>query len=100
MREAREEANADIEIVGLLGVYSIPRIGQVQLLYEARLKSPDVSPGDETLETRLVDWDDIPWDRIAFPSVHWILKKHRELGGRIEFCTASNAQEDIPPMPR
>jgi ADP-ribose pyrophosphatase YjhB (NUDIX family) len=100
MREAREEANADIEIVGLLGVYSIPRIGQVQLLYEARLRNPDVSPGDETSETRLLRWDEIPWDEIAFPSVHWILRKHHELDGRLEFCTASNAWEDIPPMPR
>src|SRR5271156_4529673 len=34
-REAQEEALADIAIDGLLAVYSIPRISQVQLIYRA-----------------------------------------------------------------
>src|SRR5678816_2859720 len=33
MREAREEAGAEIEIDGLLGVYSVARISQIHLLY-------------------------------------------------------------------
>src|SRR5690606_12096122 len=35
-REALEEANARLAIDALLGVYSIPRISQVQLMYRAR----------------------------------------------------------------
>ena len=45
LREAWEEARARIEIEGLLAVYSVPRIGQVQLLYRARLLDPAVEPG-------------------------------------------------------
>ena len=37
LREAWEEARARIELEGLLAVYSVERIGQVQLLYRARL---------------------------------------------------------------
>lgn len=73
VREAREEACADISLDLLLAVYSIPRISQVQLIYRARLKVPNFAAGPESLEVRLFDWDDIPWTEIAFPSVHWAL---------------------------
>ncbi|MCH8686061.1 NUDIX hydrolase [Pedomonas mirosovicensis] len=77
-REAREEACADIRITGLLAVYSIPRISQVQLIYVAELTG-GFAPGPESLEVRLFDWDDIPWDELAFPSVHWALRHRREV---------------------
>ncbi len=38
-REAREEACATIEIDRLLAMYSVARIGQVQIMYRARLAS-------------------------------------------------------------
>lgn len=79
MREAREEAGAEIAIESLLAVYSVPRISQVQVIYAARLLSPEVKAGIETLETRLALWDEIPWDDIAFPSVRWALGHWREL---------------------
>lgn len=73
-REAYEEAMANLEIECLLAVYSIPRISQVQLIYRARLNSPDVKPGIESQDVMLVGWDEIPWDDLAFPTVHWGLK--------------------------
>lgn len=72
-REAWEEAQARIAIDGLLAVYDIPRIGQVQLIYRARLTSPEIGAGPESLEVQLFAWDEIPWDDLAFPSVHWAL---------------------------
>ena len=45
MREAREEANAEIAIDRLLAVYTIPRIAQVQIMYLARLTSDTISRG-------------------------------------------------------
>lgn len=77
MREAREEANAEIRIRDLLAIYSIPRIAQVQIMYRAELLSPDISAGEESLEVELFAWDDIPWDALAFPSVHWALTQYR-----------------------
>ncbi len=76
-REALEEANATIAIADLLAVYTVPRISQVQLMYRATLES-DISPGVESLEVGLFGWDDIPWDDLAFPSVHWALGHDRE----------------------
>lgn len=90
LREAWEETRARIEIDQLLAVYSIPRISQVQLIYRARLLSPDVSPGEESLEVGLFDWDRIPWDELAFPSVGWALEHHREVADASAFAPRSN----------
>ena len=82
-REAWEEARARIEIDGLIAVYSVPRIAQVQLLYGARLLDPaEVGPGPESLEVRLVGWDAIPWNELAFPTVAWVLRRAMGLRGR------------------
>lgn len=77
-REAQEEALAAIKIDALLAVYTIPRISQVQMIYRASLHRPDFAAGEESLEVALFDWSKIPWDEIAFPSVHWALEHHRQ----------------------
>lgn len=77
-REAMEEAGARIVIEGLLAVYNIPRISQVQLIYRARLADAAVAAGSESLEVRLFAWDEIPWEALAFPSVHWALHHFRD----------------------
>src|ERR1044071_1739991 len=77
-REAWEEARARIEIEGLLAIYDIPRISQVQLIYRARLLDEAVAAGPESLEVDLFGWNDIPWDDLAFPSVRWALHHERE----------------------
>jgi ADP-ribose pyrophosphatase YjhB (NUDIX family) len=78
-REAMEEANAEIELRDLLAIYNIPRIAQVQIMYRAALKSPSFSAGEESLEVALFEWDDIPWDELAFPSVYWALTQFRSV---------------------
>jgi len=55
LREAREEACVDLEIEGLLGVYNIAKVSQVQLLYMARLAGPDFACGEESFEVRRSD---------------------------------------------
>jgi ADP-ribose pyrophosphatase YjhB (NUDIX family) len=81
-REAVEEACARIEVVGLLAFYSIPRISQVQLIFRARLLDEAVAVGPESQEVALYRWEEIPWDRLAFPSVGWALQHHRAAEGR------------------
>lgn len=88
-REAREEACADLEIEALLAVYSIPRIGQVQIFFRARLIN-DPAPGPESLEVGLFRWDNIPWPELAFPSVKWALEHYRETAGKSVFAPAGN----------
>ena len=89
-REAFEEACATIEIEALLAVYDIPRISQVQIIYAARLTTPEISPGIESLEVELMDWSDIPWDDLAFPSVHWALHHHREYSSGAPYTVRGN----------
>jgi ADP-ribose pyrophosphatase YjhB (NUDIX family) len=97
-REAWEEARAEIALEGLIAVYSIKRIDQVQLLYKARLTSAEVSAGPESLEVRLVEWPDIPWDELAFPTVHWVLRRSAELRGqRGPFVPVGNPESDALP---
>lgn len=90
MREAQEEACAKIAIDQLLAVYNIPRISQVQLIYRATLAKPEIAPGPESLEVRLHDWNEIPWDDLAFPSVHWALNHHRAVEGKSGFAAFTN----------
>ncbi len=89
-REAWEEARARIVIDGLLAVYNIPRLSQVQLIFRARLETPDIAAGPESEEVGLFSWDEIPWDDLAFPSVHWALNHWREVGEAREFCARTN----------
>lgn len=77
IREAKEEAIADIEIDCMLAIYPIPRIGQVQIMFRANLIS-DYAVGIESEEVCLLDWKDIPWRNIAFPSVTWALTHYAE----------------------
>lgn len=94
-REAFEEAEADVEIDRLLAVYSIPRISQVQLIYRGRLRSPNVKPGIESLDVMLVSWDDIPWNELAFPTVHWGLKHFHETKHLTDFPPFTIPPEEV-----
>ncbi len=96
-REAWEEAHADIAIDQLLAVYAIPRISQIQLIYRARLVSPDVRAGVETLELDLFNWQAIPWEDLAFPSVHWALQDHYAVREQDVFAPRSNPVEAAGP---
>src|SRR5260370_11093844 len=86
-REAWEEARARIEIEGLLAIYDIPRISQVQLIYRARLLDEAIAAGPESLEVGLFAWEQIPWDDLAFPSVRWALHHEKEALGTGDLTT-------------
>lgn len=89
MREAQEEALADITIDRLLAVYSVPRIGQVQVMYRATLEG-DFGIGPESEEVALYDWADIPWSDLAFPTVVWALTHFAETRGSDVFAPFAN----------
>lgn len=68
-RESEEEANAVVKQLDLFGVFSLPHISQVYLMFQGELETDRVSPGLESLETGLFNVDEIPWDQLAFPVV-------------------------------
>jgi hypothetical protein len=73
VREAWEEARARIAIESLLGGWSSPEAGAVQIVYRAGLVEPTVACGAETSELAWADLDAIPWRDLAFPSDTWAL---------------------------
>jgi ADP-ribose pyrophosphatase YjhB (NUDIX family) len=97
-REALEEACATIEIDRLLAMYSVARIGQVQIMSRARLVTADIACGVESEEVALVDWADIPWDQLAFPTVVWALAHFHESRDKTDFSTYSNPTGDLARM--
>jgi ADP-ribose pyrophosphatase YjhB (NUDIX family) len=78
LREAREEAGADMELDGVLALYDIPVRSQVQVIHRARLRTPEVEAGVESLEVRLFAWDELPWKALAFHTVSWALMAFEE----------------------
>ncbi|NOG71475.1 NUDIX domain-containing protein [Roseicella sp. DB1501] len=93
-REAWEEAGARIAIEGVLAVYSIARIGQVQVIFRAGLAEPGIAAGPESQEVGFFGWDEIPWQDIAFPSVHWALRRWHDMRDRPLAAPATNPPED------
>jgi len=96
-RETLEEANARVEALSLFAIYNIPHISQVYMLFRARLLDLDFFPGEETLEIKLCNEAEIPWDEIAFATVrntlmHYFNDKRR---GHFGFHMGT-----IEPMPR
>ncbi|HTR18282.1 MAG TPA: NUDIX hydrolase [Acetobacteraceae bacterium] len=83
-REALEEAGARITINGLLAVYSLSHISQVQLIFRATLADPEAYPlvmaGPESMEVGFFEWSEIPWSDLAFASVAWALNAWRRAG--------------------
>ena len=75
-RETMEEAHADIQIHSLLGIFSLPHVSQVYVVYRAHLQSLGFKPGPESLEVKLVALPDIPWDKLAFPVIHEALSRY------------------------
>jgi ADP-ribose pyrophosphatase YjhB (NUDIX family) len=97
MREALEEAEAEIALDGMLAVYSIARIGQVQIFFRAGFANParpHFAAGDETLEAGLFAWDEIPWGELAFPTVRWALQAWRDTAGGPLGAPAGNPAGD------
>ena len=74
LRETDEEAGAQIELGPLFTVLNVARVGQVHLFYLAKMNSPTLDPGSETLEARLFREDEVPWDEIAFRTVRETLR--------------------------
>jgi ADP-ribose pyrophosphatase YjhB (NUDIX family) len=95
-REATEEACADIVLDGVLGLFSIARIGQVQIIFRAGFAGlPQFAAGPESADVALFAWADIPWAEIAFPSVHWSLAAWRQAEGRALGVPAGNPPEAL-----
>jgi ADP-ribose pyrophosphatase YjhB (NUDIX family) len=99
LRETLEEANARVVLDSLYTLISLPQINQVYMMFRARLADLDFGPGTESLEVRLFDESEIPWESIAFRTIartlrNWFLDRK---GG--VFPLRLSALERRPPTP-
>ena len=85
IRETLEEAKAKIRIESLYALFSLPRVGQVYVVYRGILLNQDYGPGDESLEVQLFPPTEIPWNDLAFPVIHEILRHYTEDVGKNAF---------------
>lgn len=69
MREADEEAGVELELGQLFTLIDVPVAGQVHVYYLAKVLSPELNPGPESLEARFFTPDEIPWDNLSFRTV-------------------------------
>ena len=79
-RESIEEAHAQPGHLSLFGVFSLPYISQVYLMFQGELLSDEVSAGVESLEVGLFSESQIPWEALAFPVVKHSLELYFEHG--------------------
>ncbi|MDY6978951.1 MAG: NUDIX hydrolase [Pseudomonadota bacterium] len=75
LRESEEEACANVEIDHIYTLISLPHVNQVYVLYRARLLDLDFAAGEESLEVRLFDEAEIPWQELAFRTIHYTLER-------------------------
>lgn len=78
LRETEEEAHARVQILGLFSIFSLPAISQVYLLMRGRLLDLDFKPGHESLDVRLFEEGEIPWNELAFEAVRQTLRHYYE----------------------
>ncbi|MCZ6803167.1 MAG: NUDIX hydrolase [Proteobacteria bacterium] len=85
IRETLEEANARVEVQDLFAVFNLPYVDQVYMMFRARLLDLDFYPGEESLEVKLFNEDDIPWDKLAFTTIRETLKFYLHDRGQDKF---------------
>ena len=75
-RETWEEARAKVDLHNVQLVYTVIHVNQVYIVFRSTLNPVKFEPGPESLEVKLFDFDEIPWDEIAFSSVECALKAY------------------------
>ena len=75
-REALEEACLEINIEGLINIYSYPAVIPIIIVYASTVSGGALKAGDESLEAQWFSVDNLPWDELAFRSTTEALQDH------------------------
>jgi 8-oxo-dGTP diphosphatase len=75
-RETREETGVEIEVSGIVGLYTYE--GQIPAIavFSGRAVAGEPAPLDETLAVESFPKDGLPWAEMAFPSTEHALKDY------------------------
>ena len=85
-RETLEEACARVTDLQLYTLFDLPHINQVYMFFRAQLVDLEFCAGDESLEVKLFEQQDIPWSELAFPTI----------GRTLECFFADRVQQTFP----
>ena len=75
-REALEEAGVEIEVTGIVGLYTYEDQVPAIAVFTARTTGGELMPLDETMAVRSFPRDGLPWSEMAFPSTEQALKDY------------------------
>ena len=76
VREAKEEAGLEIQLDGLVSIYSYAGRPPVIIVYAATATAGELQHDDESLEIGTFAIADIPWDDLAFRSTNEALRDY------------------------
>jgi ADP-ribose pyrophosphatase YjhB (NUDIX family) len=82
VREVKEESGLDVRLTRLLGVYSSPGHPVILIAYAGEVTGGSIQVDEEGLDARLFTPSDIPWDQLAFPSTHQVLRDYLAMSSR------------------
>ena len=75
IRETFEEARAKVRNLKPYALYDLTFVNQVYLIFRADLIDGNFGAGEESLEVKLFNEDEIPWDQIAFSVIQEALRQ-------------------------
>ena len=81
IREAREEVGLDVQLDGLVCIYSYPGRTPIVIVYAASAPMGETVTDEESLEARAFAPAEIPWADLAFRSTEEALRDY--LAGRV-----------------
>jgi 8-oxo-dGTP diphosphatase len=79
IRETKEESCLDVRLNSIVGVYSYAGSPNVIVVYAAEVIGGELAAGDESVEARTFDPDEIPWDELAFDSTRDAIREYLHL---------------------
>jgi 8-oxo-dGTP diphosphatase len=75
-REALEETGIEIEVTGIVGLYSYEGQIPAVAVFSAHATGGEPTPLEETLAVESFPRDGLPWSEMAFPSTEQALKDY------------------------
>ena len=69
LRETFEETGSEAKVKMPYTMFSLPHINQIHFFYLADLLDENYGPTSESMEVKLFDESEIPWDELAFQTV-------------------------------
>lgn len=76
VRETMEEADTRVTELSLYAVYSLTHVDQVYLVFRGTMEKPEFAITYESSAVELFTTEDVPWNELAFPVIHEVLKRY------------------------